>query len=110
MRAASGAWVSGTLQLKDTLVEDYATGLRATVDVDFTPVLGRQVSCFRPGQGVVGVELLANDVTLRLTPGAADCGFTAGGWLRGDSVVGKWYEDAYVGYPTTGRFRMLRIK
>jgi len=110
MRAASGSSVSGTLQLLDTLVEGRVRGLRAALDIDFTPALGRQVSCFRPGHGVVGITVLPHEVSLWFTPGAGDCGFRGGGTWRGDSVVGRWSEDAYVGFKTVGRFRMLRIR
>jgi len=111
MQAASGTWVTGTLQLRDTLVVIGAlpiVGLRALVEVDFTPSLGRQVSCYTPGEGVVDVQLLLGHLQLLFTPGAADCGFAAEGSVRGDSVIGSWNEDSYVGRRTAGRFFMVR--
>ncbi len=111
MQAGSGTWVTGTLQLTDTLVVIRGlplAGLRATVEVDFTSSLGRQVSCFTPGEGLVEVQLHPSRLQLLFTPGAADCGFAAEGSVRGDSVVGAWNEASYVGHRTAGRFFMVR--
>jgi len=111
MQPGSGSWVTGTLQLTDTLVVIRGlplADLRATVEVDFTSSLGRQVSCFTPGEGLVDVQLLPSRLQLLFTPGAADCGFAAEGSMRDDSVVGAWNEDSYVGHRTAGRFFMVR--
>jgi hypothetical protein len=104
MHASSGAWVVGTLILTDSVTEG---SMLARIDLDFTSVLGRQVSCFTPGRGLVQVQMLP-EVQLNFTPGAADCGFAARGGRQGDTVVGYWYEDSFIGPRTVGRFRMSR--
>jgi hypothetical protein len=104
--------VEGKVFLTDTVVEvsrDLGIeGLLADVQVDFTPVLGRQISCLRDGRGIIYVEITETAVYLNFTPYGEDCGLVAYGAWRGDSIAGEWREPAYVAENATGRFVMKR--
>jgi hypothetical protein len=76
--------------------------------VDFTPLLGRQMSCFEPTPRSTGVDRQGDTVTFRFTPGVADCGFGASGVLHGDSLFGSWEETSFIGPVAAGRFVMTR--
>ena len=97
--------VQGHLRLTDSTT---SSGLRSTIDVDFTPLLGRQMSCFDPRPRSTGVERQGDTVRLRFTPSVADCGFGAYGVLHGDSLIGSWDETSFVGPVAAGRFVMTR--
>ena len=97
--------VQGHLRLTDSTTSG---GLRSTIDVDFTPLLGRQMSCFDPRPRSTGVDRQGDTVRLRFTPNVADCGFGAYGVLRGDSLIGSWDETSFAGPVTAGRFVMTR--
>jgi hypothetical protein len=98
--------VQGRLRLSDTTAGGDA--VRSSIDIDFTPLLGRQMSCFEPRPGTTGVERRGDTVTFRFTPGVADCGFGASGVLRGDSLIGSWDETSFIGPVAGGRFVMTR--
>jgi len=95
----------GRLRLTDSTASG---GVRSTIDVDFTPLLGRQMSCFEPRPRTTGVERQGDTVRLRFTPNVADCGFGASGVLRGDSLIGSWDETSFIGPVAAGRFVMTR--
>lgn len=98
--------VQGRLRLSDTVAT--GTAVRSSIDVDFTPLLGRQMSCFDPRPRTTGVERRGDTVTFRFTPAVADCGFGASGVLRGDSLIGSWDETSFIGPVAGGRFVMTR--
>ena len=98
--------VQGRLRLSDTVATGNA--VRSSIDVDFTPLLGRQMSCFDPRPRTTGVERRGDTVTFRFTPAVADCGFGASGVLRGDSLIGSWDETSFIGPVASGRFVMTR--
>ena len=98
--------VQGRLRLTDSTASGDA--VRSTIDVDFTPLLGRQMSCFDPRPRTTGVERREDTVTFRFTPAVADCGFGASGVLHGSSLVGSWDETSFVGPVAGGRFVMTR--
>ena len=103
---ASFSEVRGRLRLTDSVTSGDL--VRSSIDVDFTPLLGRQMSCFEPRPRTTGVERRGDTVTFRFTPGVADCGFGASGVLRGDSLIGSWDETSFVGPVAAGRFTMTR--
>ena len=103
---ASFREVQGQLRLTDSVSSGDA--VRSSIEVDFTPLLGRQMSCFEPRPRTTGVERRGDTVTLRFTPGVADCGFGASGVLRGDSLIGSWDETSFAGPVAAGRFVMTR--
>jgi hypothetical protein len=84
--------------------------LLSDVRVSFEPAFGRPMSCFTPGRGTVAVEARGTMVTIRFTPGAADCGFSGEGRLEMDSLVGTWSETSLGGPVATGVFRMRRTE
>jgi hypothetical protein len=98
--------VQGRLRLTDSTARGDA--VRSSIDLDFTPLLGRQMSCFEPRPSSTGVERLGDTLTFRFTPGVADCGFGASGVLRGDSLIGRWDETSFAGPVAAGRFVMTR--
>jgi len=108
-RQAPSKWISGSLWLGDTIAGLRVRGLRAEMVVDFTPILGRQMSCFESGRGVVDVERHGQTVRFWFTPGAGDCGFGGIAQYYGDSLIGTWSEGAFVGSASAGRFRFVRV-
>ena len=96
----------GRLKLTDSTTSGNA--VRSSIDVDFTALLGRQMSCFDPRPVRTGVDRQGDTVTFRFTPGVADCGFGASGVLRGDSLIGSWDETSFLGPVAAGRFVMTR--
>ena len=98
--------VRGQLRLTDSTTSGDA--VRSSIDVDFTPLLGRQMSCFDPRPSSTGVERRGDTLALRFTPRVADCGFGASGVLRGDSLIGSWDETSFAGPVAAGRFVMTR--
>lgn len=112
--ASPSAWQRGSFreaQGRLRLTDSTSSGnsVRSTIDVDFTPLLGRQMSCFEPRPGTTGVERQGDTVRFRFTPNVADCGFGASGVLRGDSLIGSWDETSFVGPVAAGRFVMTRL-
>lgn len=98
--------VQGRLRLTDSA--ETVGAVRSSIDMDFTPLLGRQMSCFEPRPRSTGVERRGDTLTFRFTPGVADCGFGGSGVLRGDSLIGSWDETSFAGPVTAGRFVMTR--
>ncbi|HEY2378252.1 MAG TPA: hypothetical protein VGH98_19905 [Gemmatimonadaceae bacterium] len=105
-QAASSSSARGTLRLTDSSTRSET--VRSTIDVDFTPLLGRPMSCFDPRPTSTTISQNGESTSLDFTPGAADCGFGASGKFYGDSLVGTWVETSFIGPMATGRFRMKR--
>jgi hypothetical protein len=79
------------------------------VQVDFAPMLGRQVSCLSQDGPPPRLFFASPDsITVAFTPGAADCGLWATGRVRDDVVSGTWSEPTFAGHGLGGRFRMVR--
>jgi hypothetical protein len=113
VRAPGGGWQRGTLReahgrlrLSDSTASGNA--VRSSIDVDFTPVLGRQMSCFDPRPQSTNLNREGDTVRLLFTPNVADCGFGAYGVLHSDSLIGSWDETSFVGPVAAGRFVMTR--
>jgi len=109
----SPAWQRGSLletQGRLRLTDSTTSGnvVRSSIDLDFTPLLGHQISCFEPRPRATGVDRQGDTVTFRFTPGTADCGFGASGVMRGDSLIGSWDETSFIGPVAAGRFVMTR--
>ena len=107
--AVTPSTVAGTLELRDTVDGIDGLNLKGTVALDFQRLLGQPLSCYDPRYALVGVKRRNTHVRLELAPGAADCGLYADGRYLGDSVVGSWLEDSFIGPRAVGRFRMLRL-
>jgi hypothetical protein len=101
--------VVGVFALHDTVVTIAGDVMRSLLDVDFTPLLGRPMSCFHPERNMTGVERRGATVKFSFTPLAADCGFYGHGHYWGDSVTGVWAEDLWVSASGAGRFVMRRL-
>ncbi len=100
--------VEGQVVFTDTTMKNGPKGLVADLQFDLTPLLGRPVTCFRAGRGVIPVEVKAASVFIVFTPRAADCGLVAEGQLNTDTLVGEWREPAFVAYTAAGRFVISR--
>ena len=100
--------IMGSLTVKDSLTGREGRFLRSNLDIDFVPLLGRSMSCFRSGPGALDVSEDRGQTVLWFTPGAFDCGFSGRGELRSDSVVGAWSESSIAGPIATGHFQMRR--
>jgi hypothetical protein len=108
---ASGDSAIGILQLYDTLPSGGGIELLSELDLDFTPVLGRPISCVPRRRATVGLAGSIDSFDLDFTPGVADCGFVAQVFRptnQRDSLIGTWYEDSFAGPVVLGRFRMTR--
>jgi hypothetical protein len=79
-----------------------------TMDLDFTPMLGRQMSCYQPGRREWQAEWNEDHVIIAFTPRAADCGFGAVGDWSADTIRGVWGETSYLGPVARGTFIMTR--
>lgn len=104
--------ISGQLIIQDSLIQPFLNGpllLLADIDIDFTPLLGRQISCLMPANRAIAARISEDTLTVSLTPLAADCGLAASGQLFADSAVGDWVEPAYSGYRSSGSFVMRRL-
>lgn len=82
--------------------------VRSSIQVDFRPLLGRDMSCFDPRPTSTAISRGGENTILVFTPGAADCGFSASGKFYGDSMVGTWSETSFIGPVAVGQFRMIR--
>ena len=102
-RAPDSAVVLGTLELTGD-----SARLRGNMSVDFTSLLGRQMSCYQPGEREISTAWDSDIVVIGFTPGAADCGFGAKGVVAGDTVRGFWSETSFLGPMAAGRFLMRR--
>jgi hypothetical protein len=96
----------GTLHLADSTTSRNL--IRSRIDVAFDSLLNRPMSCYEPRPTTTAVETNGETVSLHFTPNAADCGFSASGTLRGDSLIGTWDETGFAGPTVMGRFRMFR--
>lgn len=81
---------------------------RTEFAADFRPVLGRPMSCYRPGTGVLDARRRDGAVWLDFGPRSFDCGLVAVGQLVGDTLRGRWYEDKPAG--ARGRVEMVRLR
>jgi hypothetical protein len=109
--ALPGATVAGTLTIEDSLVGWAGRPpdlLRADFEADFSPALGRPLSCFDSTERVLTATVHGDSAELWVTPYAADCGLTISGALLGDSLSGTWFEPAYAGALSRGRVWMYR--
>lgn len=108
---STGATVAGTLTVRDTLVGEpgrIADLLRADFAADFASALGRPLSCFDSTARVLAATVHGDSVALSVTPYAADCGLSVTGLLRGDSIIGTWFEPSFAGGQSRGRVWMHR--
>jgi hypothetical protein len=96
----------GTLHLSDSTTS--RSIIPSRIDVAFDSLLNRPMSCYEPRPTTTAVERNGDTVSLHFTPNAADCGFSASGTLRGDSLIGTWDESGFAGPMVIGRFRMFR--
>ena len=99
-------WIAGRLEISDSLVG--ANALASTFGIDFTPLLGRQISCFTHGASGIQVAETHGLTSFWFTPQVCDCGFSGQADTRRDTLVGTWEESSYVGPVASGRFRMWR--
>jgi hypothetical protein len=104
------ATARGTVTFRDTIIANGPDGLKGLVELDFTPILGRQLSCLHNGEGVFPIRFRRDSVSFDLTPGAADCGLWMTGRAGRDTITGRWAEGGYVCCPSVGRFVMARSK
>jgi hypothetical protein len=105
-QAGSFRSARGTLQLSDSTTSRNL--VHSHIDVTFDSLLVRPMSCYDPRPTTTAVERNGDAVSLHFTPNAADCGFSASGTLRGDSLIGTWDESGFAGPTVMGRFRMFR--
>jgi hypothetical protein len=98
--------IVGRLQMTDSLIG--AGALASTFEIDFTPLLGRQISCFTSGASGIQVAETHGLTSFWFTPHAYDCGFSGWAEPRGDTLAGIWEEASFVGPVASGRFRMWR--
>ena len=110
-RSPSVREVHGEVTIHDSLAgwrSSPGRDLRGYLRVNFEPILGRQISCFDPGSGLLGASIQGDSVSIWFTPGAGDCGLVSDGTLHGDSIVGTWAEPSFSGYHAMGSFVMSR--
>lgn len=112
-RAGDSAIVRGTFEgsaKSETADESGVHGetVTGTMTVDFTPLLGRQMSCYQPGRQQWRAEWNEDHVMIVFTPRAADCGFGGVGDWSGDTIRGVWGETSYLGPVSRGQFVMTR--
>lgn len=112
-RADASAAVRGTIMAHpDAGASDtngaQPTRMPVTMDVDFTPLFGRQMSCYNPGKRDVETEWDGDRVAIAFTPDVADCGFGAVGSWQQDTIRGAWSETSFVGPVAVGKFIMER--
>jgi hypothetical protein len=111
MLRGGGDSATGTLIITDSLFVGFPVlGVRASLSVDFVPLLGRPMSCFASRPPAISIHRDNDSTMLDLTPHARDCGVTAAVRLQGDSATGTWMEGAFAGTPAAGRFKMQRIR
>ena len=104
----SAVWIVGAVELRDSMVNWATPALKATLAVDFQPVLGRQISCYEEGRRGVELAKTHRGIRLDFAPGWVHCGLIAEAHWSGDSLVGDWAEPSYAGVAARGRFRMRR--
>jgi len=107
-------WIQGTLSIQSGSVWRDSTLRRrgmipARFSIDFRPLLGRQVSCYDPGDGWIATFAYRDSLDIAFVPGG-DCGLRARGRQHGDSITGRWFEDSYLCCSAYGRFRMVRVR
>ena len=113
VRSGTGPWTpADTVSVVGQLIlagpdTGQAVMLTGSSDFDFTPMLGRQISCYEPGPVEVRVGRIDERFNLHFTPGAADCGFGATVGWSGDSLTGRWGEASIAGPVAMGRVVMI---
>ena len=100
--------IVGTLKVSDSFVGRDRRYLATELQADFSPLLDRGMSCFRPGPGALEIVTDRNGTVLGFTAGAFDCGFSGRISGAGDSLVGTWTEWSIAGPIASGPFRMRR--
>ncbi len=114
VRSGTGPWESvDTATVVGELVlagadTGQAVMLTGSSDFDFTPMLGRQISCYQPGSIEVRVGRIDERFNLHFTVGAFDCGFGATVGWSGDTLTGRWGEASFAGPVAIGRVTMTR--
>ena len=106
--ADTSRWVSGVLQLVDTVPNSDPSYFTYTLTVDFRRLLGRDLSCLGQRPSLIEVRLTADTMELGLPAGVADCGLGARALRRGAAFHGTWLEDSFGGPRAIGRFEMCR--
>lgn len=87
----------------------YRDSLVGSVQVDFTPILGRQISCLTAdGLPPTARYHTPDSISVAFTPGGVDCGLWADGRLSDSGVTGSWIEPGFAGASPPARFRMVR--
>lgn len=112
-RASDSVAVTGIMKDGRESSSTDASGARTArttvlMTADFTPLLGRQMSCFEPGKRELESEWDGDRVAIAFTPNVADCGFGGLGVWRSDTIRGVWSETSFVGPVSIGRFVMAR--
>jgi hypothetical protein len=101
--------VTGSLIVSDQYDTLYPEYLTAQLQVDFQPVLGRQVTCLGYPQASLVQLRDSGAAYFWFTPGSADCGLGALGQFDGSEFRGTWSEPSFTGLPlSSGSFRMWR--
>ena len=109
----SGDSTRGRLTIVDSIVSPSLQVFASTLDLRFDVLLGRAMSCYRPGdQKETGITaLMTGSYQIRFTPRNGDCGFYAVVEASDDNtLVGKWAEGARQGKPAFGRITMRRAR
>ena len=111
-RTQGSGWTRGSHQsVQGTLHLASSTGdVSSRIEVDFWPLVYRDMSCFEPRPRMTVITNGVDNTTLRFTPEAVDCGFSASGKFYGDSLIGTWEETSFIGPVTVGYFRMSRLR
>lgn len=101
--------VTGVLVVSDRPDTLYTEWLAAELRVDFTPALGRQVTCLANPQASL-VQLGDSGVAgFWFSPGSADCGLSAQAGFDGREFHGSWGEASFTGVPLSrGTMRLWR--
>ena len=83
--------------------------LVAEFRADFTPLLGRQISCLQTPQPALVQLRDSTSIYLALTPDAADCGLLGNGQFAANAFTGAWVEPSITPQPqSSGTFTMWR--
>ena len=108
-RGGTRDWAPGRVPPVRGTLRIGAGAHQATMDVDFGPLLGRQMSCYEPGpRDIVITPADSGRIQIGFTPAAADCGFGAAFHRSGDTLHGTWSETSFIGSVAEGAVRMTR--
>jgi len=99
----------GSLVVSDQYDPLHTEYLTAALQVDFRPLLGRQVSCLYPLQASLVQPRDSGVAYFWFTPQAADCGLYAVGRFDRQEFHGEWGEPSATSQLLShGTFRMWR--